>query len=98
MGTDVATIQRVDKRAFEKAFKNGDRVALVKDQHYWKFPWDDAIGSIHQVPGPVGFTNETVSLEDIYSDGPSRPGEMFRYWIVLAAPSAVPSEGGQTNG
>lgn len=79
---DVVTIRRVDKRAFEKAFKSGDRVAIVKDQNYWKFPWDNEIGSTHQVPGPVGFTRETVRLEDIYSDGPSRPGEFFRYWAV----------------
>ena len=97
MSTDVATIQRIDKRAFEEAFKAGDRVAIVKDPHYWVFPWANAIGSTHQVPGPVGFTNETVSLEDIYADGPSRPGEAFRYWLVLDAPSAAPSEGGQTN-
>ena len=85
MSVEVVTIERVDKRTFEKAFKNGERVAIVKDQHYWKFPWDNQIGGTHQVPGPVGFTNERLTLEDIYSDGPSRPGEAFRYWVVAEA-------------
>jgi len=82
MNEEVATIQRVDKRAFEKAFNAGERVAIVKDQHYWRFVYGNEIGAKHQVPGPVGFTNENFLLEDVYSDGPSRPGEAFRYWIV----------------
>lgn len=77
----MVTIERVDKRAFEKAFVNGDRVAIVKDPNYWKF-YDNSIGSKHDVPGPVGFTKQTARLEDVYSDGPSRPGEAFRYWVV----------------
>ncbi|MET4780854.1 hypothetical protein [Glaciihabitans sp. UYNi722] len=85
MSSGPVIIQRVDKRAFEKAFKNGERVAIVKDPHYWKFPWNNEIGSTHQVPGPVGFTNKNLSLEDIYSDGPSRRGEAFRYWLVTTA-------------
>jgi len=80
----AVTIQRVDKRTFETAFKDGARVAIVKDQNYWKF-YNNSIGSKHEVPGPAGFTNETVRLEDVYSDGPSRPGEAFRYWIVTQA-------------
>jgi len=79
--TDSVTIERVDKSAFEKAFDNGERVAIVKDSSYWKF-YDNLIGSTHEVPGPVGFTNATARLEDVYSDGPSRPGEAFRYWVV----------------
>lgn len=85
MNTEVTTIKRVDKRTFEKAFKNGERVAIVKDPNYWKFRVDNSIGSEHQVPGPVGFTNKHFTLEDIYSDGPSRPAEAFRYWVVVSS-------------
>jgi hypothetical protein len=81
------TIERVGKPAFEKAFRNGQRVAIVKDPHYWTF-YDNSIGSRHNVEGPVGFTNATVRLEDVYSDGPSRSGEAFRYWIVTPADEA----------
>lgn len=84
----TVTIERVDKRAFEKAFANGQRVAVVKDQHYWLFDDNNSIGSKHVVPGPAGFTNKTARLEDVYSDGPSRPGEAFRYWIVTSPEEA----------
>ena len=77
----TVTIERVGKPAFEKAFRNGQRVAIVKDPHFWVF-YDNSIGSRHNVSGPVGFTNANVRLEDVYSDGPSRQGEAFRYWIV----------------
>ena len=77
----TVVIRRVDKRAFERAFRAGDRVAIVKDPNYRKF-YDNSIGSTHEVLGPVGFTRDGVRLEDIYSDGPSRPGEAFRYWTV----------------
>lgn len=87
--SETVTIERVGKPAFEKAFNNGQRVAIVKDPHYWRF-YDNSIGSRHNVPGPVGFTNETIRLEDVYSDGSSRPGEAFRYWIVSPAIEAEP--------
>lgn len=77
----VFTIRRIDKRAFEKAFEAGERVAVVKDPNYWKF-YDNSIGSTHEVDGPVGFTRETVTLEDIYRDSPSRPGEAFRFFVI----------------
>lgn len=86
--SELCTIERVAKPAFEKAFNDGQRVAIVKDSQYWLFG-DNSIGSRHDVPGPVGFTNDTVRLEDIYSDGPSRPGEAFRYWIVTQAVVAI---------
>lgn len=79
----LVTIERVSKPVFERAFKTGQRVAIVKDPDYWR-SYDQRVGSTLQVPGPAGFTNETVRLEDIYADGPSRPCEAFRYWIVSA--------------
>lgn len=88
--SETVTIERVGKPAFEKAFKNGQRVAIVKDPHYWMF-YDNSIGSCHNVTGPVGFTNQSLALEDIYADGPSRPGEAFRYWIVTPAIEAAKS-------
>lgn len=83
--SNTVRIERVSKSSFEKAFKNGERVAVVKDPNYWK-SYDQRIGSTLDVPGPVGFTNATAHLEDIYCDGPSRPGEAFRFWIVTEIP------------
>jgi hypothetical protein len=83
--SQTVTIERVSKTDFEKAFHNGQKVTLVKDPHFWKFYDDNSIGSRHEVSGPVGFTNAQYTLDHIYSDGPSRAGEAYRYWIVTPA-------------
>ncbi|WP_198517642.1 hypothetical protein [Microbacterium lacus] len=62
----------------------------MKDPTYWG---PALIGETLEVPGPVGFTRDSVAtLADVYADGPSRPGERFRYWVVLeSAPEIAPS-------
>jgi hypothetical protein len=65
------TFTRCDKRTFDKAFRDGQPVSLVKDPSW-------AAGNETFVS--KGFTRDTVV--DPYQDGPSRPGERWFFWVA----------------
>lgn len=71
--------QRCDKRAFDRAFREGRPVSIVKNLE-WARGNDAFVGT--------GFTRETVA--DPYVDGPSRPCERWFYWVAdLATTSHI---------
>lgn len=65
------TFTRCDKRTFDKAFRSGLPVSMVKDPSWARE---------NDVHVSRGFTNKTVA--DPYQDGPSRPGEKWFYWVA----------------
>jgi hypothetical protein len=81
------TFTKATKPEFDAAFKAGQPVSIVKDPR-WAAEHETFVGR--------GFTSASVA--DPYVDGPSRPGEAWRYWVadVATATPYGPVEYGHT--